>query len=136
MHLSSSRGRSHRIGDRQKAEYRRQDNKTGGAWKVFPVGTTKVTYRAFDESGNISNECSFNIVVIDDTPPEFIAPRGITMECGETTAAPWKNLNEFRAAGGIATDNCALDESSFKLISEEQDYPTCPYTHSSAIYHV
>jgi hypothetical protein len=36
---------------------------------TFPVGTTTVTYTVEDESGNISNPCTFNVTVSDNTPP-------------------------------------------------------------------
>ena len=35
---------------------------------------------------------------------------------------------EFTAAGGNATDNCGVDESSFTLLSEVSDGATCPET--------
>jgi len=40
---------------------------TGG---FFPVGTTLVTYTAFDANGNIDT-CSFNVTVIDNEPPNL-----------------------------------------------------------------
>lgn len=38
---------------------------------IFPIGTTQVTYKATDASGN-SSTCSFNVVVEDNVPPFFI----------------------------------------------------------------
>jgi len=39
---------------------------------TFPVGTTVITYRVTDASGNFI-ECSFNVVVRDDVPPTIIS---------------------------------------------------------------
>ncbi|MEW5803499.1 MAG: PQQ-binding-like beta-propeller repeat protein [bacterium] len=39
----------------------------------FPVGTTQVLVEAADASGNAS-ECTFDVTVIDDTPPQIICP--------------------------------------------------------------
>ncbi len=53
---------------------------------VFPVGTTVVTYDALDDYEN-SDECSFNVTVIDSTPPELNCPadivRMITSGCSD-----------------------------------------------------
>src|SRR5690606_28768995 len=38
---------------------------------VFPLGTTTVTYTATDAAGNIET-CSFDVKVIDDTPPVIV----------------------------------------------------------------
>ncbi len=46
---------------------------------MFPLGTTNVICTAADDSGNSSN-CSFNITVVDTTPPDFelsVEPTGI-----------------------------------------------------------
>ncbi|MBP8791833.1 MAG: HYR domain-containing protein, partial [Lutibacter sp.] len=40
---------------------------TSGA--TFPVGTTTVTYTAADEAGNVSNTCSFNVIISDKQFP-------------------------------------------------------------------
>ncbi|MCG6190126.1 HYR domain-containing protein, partial [Maribellus maritimus] len=93
----------------------------------FSVGTTTVTYLAEDESGNFSEECTFNVTVIDNQPPSFIAPHDLNLYCDEYIP-PWEAFEEFRTAGGIASDNCAIKQNSFKLISEEQDYTNCPFT--------
>ena len=41
---------------------------------------------------------------------------------------PFADFDEFLAAGGSASDNCALDSSSFVMISEVSDMMTCPET--------
>jgi len=45
---------------------------------VFPVGTTLVTYIATDGSGNTAT-CTFNVIVIDNTPPTFTCPDPVTV---------------------------------------------------------
>jgi HYR domain len=72
---------------------------------IFPVGTTVVTYTFTDLAGNVSNVCSFNVVVTDNTPPTFTA-------CPANIANP-----PINAAGCLATvatanpttfDNCGV----------------------------
>jgi hypothetical protein len=72
---------------------------------IFPVGTTVVTYTFTDLAGNVSNACSFNVVVADNTAPTFTA-------CPANIANP-----PINAAGCLATvatanpttfDNCGV----------------------------
>lgn len=50
---------------------------------IFPVGTTTVTYTATDAAGNVSNTCSFNVIVTDNTIPVIAAcPANITVFTG------------------------------------------------------
>jgi gliding motility-associated-like protein len=44
----------------------------------FPVGTTTVTYIFKDAAGNESS-CSFDVTVVDNTPPIFTVPADITL---------------------------------------------------------
>ncbi|MET3886003.1 HYR domain-containing protein [Niastella sp. OAS944] len=64
---------------------------------VFPVGTTLVTYVATDASTN-SSTCSFNVTVVDNTPPVINnCPANIvTCNPNVTWTAP------------TATDNCSV----------------------------
>jgi hypothetical protein len=45
---------------------------------TFPVGTTTVTYTFTDAAGNVSNVCSFNVTVTDNTAPIVTCPSNIT----------------------------------------------------------
>lgn len=50
---------------------------------IFPVGTTTVTYTATDAAGNVSNTCSFDVIVTDNTIPVLAAcPANITVFTG------------------------------------------------------
>ena len=60
----------------------------------FPVGTTTVTYAAFDPSGN-SAETSFDVTVIDNIAPNTPTLADVTGQCGATASVP------------TTTDNCA-----------------------------
>jgi len=44
-----------------------------GSGGTFPIGTTTETYTVTDEDGNTAS-CSFNITVVDDTPPVINCP--------------------------------------------------------------
>jgi len=77
------------------------------AGNVFPVGTTIVTYRATDASGNF-REATQAVTVIDNTVPVVTPPAAVTLftgagatSCGVTVS----NLNATLGTGS-ATDNC------------------------------
>ncbi|MFW5756682.1 MAG: HYR domain-containing protein, partial [Tangfeifania sp.] len=93
----------------------------------FPVGTTRVEYIAYDAMGNTSQPASFTITVEDAMPPAFSLPPDTTIQCGDEIPAPWQTLQQLIAAGGSATDNCEVDETTFHLLSETQSRETCPY---------
>ncbi|NLN31850.1 MAG: HYR domain-containing protein, partial [Bacteroidales bacterium] len=94
---------------------------------IFPTGSTPVTYKFIDEAGNIA-ECMFNITIIDNETPLLLPPADISLFNDETLPAPFITLSEFSESGGFAADNCKLDESTFRLISETGISDICPYT--------
>jgi hypothetical protein len=65
---------------------------------VFPLGTTTVECVATDASGN-SSSCSFDVTVVDTTPPVITCPDDLTVEC----AGPDGAVATFDAT---ATDEC------------------------------
>ena len=95
---------------------------------AFPTGTTTVTYTAFDAMGNESAVQSFTVTVRDNEPPELVLPADITIDCGDELPAAWQNLTQLSPAGGYAADNCDVNETSLRLLSENRDNETCPYT--------
>ena len=93
----------------------------GGIWeprgavttRTFPVGTSSVWVRAIDTSGNISAICMFNVVVLDNEPPNAIC-NPVTLvvgpDCEATVTA--------EQIAGFSTDNCGIVEL---LISRTND---------------
>lgn len=69
------------------------------AGNVFPKGTTTITYRATDASGNFA-EATQMVTVIDNTPPVISCPASITLEptCPSGAVATW--------TPPVGTDNC------------------------------
>ena len=69
---------------------------------VFPVGTTTVTYKATDPSGN-SVSVTQTVTVTDNTPPTMTAPPALTLHTG-----PNVNLCGvvFNVPTPPASDNC------------------------------
>ncbi len=67
----------------------------------FPVGSTTVTYSATDLSGN-SSSCSFQVTVVDQTPPTIVCPgnQSIVLQAGCNAIMP----NYINAA--TINDNC------------------------------
>jgi hypothetical protein len=71
---------------------------------VFPVGTTTVTYTATDAAGNVSNTCSFNVIVTDNTIPVLAAcPANITVFTGTGASTCDATATWIEPT---ATDNC------------------------------
>ena len=66
---------------------------------VFPVGTTTITYRATDKSGNFAEDTQV-VTVVDNTPPAISCPANITLEptCPTGAIATW--------TPPVGTDNC------------------------------
>ncbi|SHJ21314.1 HYR domain-containing protein [Tangfeifania diversioriginum] len=93
----------------------------------FPVGTTRVEYIASDAMGNESQQATFTITVEDTEPPVLSMPADTTIQCGDEIPASWQTLQQLTAAGGSATDNCKVDETTFRLLSETQSRENCPY---------
>ncbi|HEX6719398.1 MAG TPA: HYR domain-containing protein, partial [Pyrinomonadaceae bacterium] len=65
----------------------------------FPVGTTTVTYRATDRSGNFADDTQV-VTVVDNTPPAITCPGNITLE----PTCPTGAIATYTAP--VGTDNC------------------------------
>ncbi|MEE4177750.1 MAG: HYR domain-containing protein [Bacteroides sp.] len=104
-------------------DYTLTDNASG----QYPLGITTITYTATDECGLVTT-CSFTITVNDDEPPVISCPPAITVNCIFEVPEPYADYAAFVAAGGLASDNSAIDESSFMLLSETSDDLSCPET--------
>jgi hypothetical protein len=85
----------------------------------FPAGTTAVTFRATDDSGNWA-ECTAGVTVVDTTPPVIACPADVTVECSDHCGTPAGDpqLASFFAAV-TASDVC--DET----LEMTDDRPTC-----------
>nr|WP_321354186.1 HYR domain-containing protein [uncultured Draconibacterium sp.] len=70
----------------------------------------------------------FSILVFDDQAPVLNAPSTIQRNCGQFIPAAYSTWSEFANAGGTVRDNCQIYYSSFRLSSESQSNPDCPYT--------
>jgi hypothetical protein len=65
---------------------------------VLGIGTHQIVYTASDCSGN-TNQCTFDVIVQDRTPPTISCPSNVTVECGQSTGP-----NNTGTA--TATDTC------------------------------
>ncbi len=69
----------------------------------FKVGTTTVTCTATDASGNVSDTCTFTVIVLDTQNPNIVCPPNITVSCEQ-------NVSNLMLTGqATATDNCPDD---------------------------
>ena len=77
-----------------------------------------------------ANGCSFTenfTIIIDDvTAPVIICPGDLIASCDISEQPAYLTYADFTSAGGTATDNCAIDESSFIMLSETTDGNSCP----------
>ena len=103
----------------------------------FPVGTTRVYYRATDAMGNESQPLSFVVTVEDKEPPVLKLPADVTIACGQPVPPPLASTGSAThstssastgSASATATDNCSVNESSFRLRSQTTSSARCPYT--------
>ncbi len=78
-----------------------------GSGAQFPLGTTTETYIVVDLAGNTA-QCSFNITVVDNTPPAIVCPANMQLTiisdiCDTLIVYPLP----------VATDNCSVPTLSF-----------------------
>ena len=100
---------------------------THNSGEIMPIGKTKVTYTITDGIETNKVMFSFYVTVLDKTAPKLTPPENIILKCNERIPTPHTTLQAFLNAGGLATDNC-INPLSFKLISEDKQGRTCPYT--------
>jgi len=84
------------------------------------------TYQVVD-SCNYTAECIHTIIVNDTVPPVIACPPDTTVDCLINAPAPFISFAKFTNAGGTASDNCGLDESTFNLASADTS-GNCPGT--------
>nr|WP_319998669.1 HYR domain-containing protein [uncultured Draconibacterium sp.] len=70
----------------------------------------------------------FSILVSDNQTPVLNAPSTIQRTCGQSIPVAYSTWSEFANAGGTVRDNCQIYYSTFRLASETQSNPDCPYT--------
>ncbi len=79
---------------------------------TFPVGTTAVTYTFTDAAGNVSNVCSFNVTVTDNTVPVFTScPSNIVNPPINTAGC----VASVVTANPTFTDNCGVTKLTWAL---------------------
>ncbi len=91
-----------------------------------PETITRI-YQIEDLCGNTAT-CAQIVTVNDEIAPIFVAAPDLSTSCSIDEILPFTSINEFKAGGGNVTDNCALDQNSFTIISEVSDENTCPET--------
>ncbi len=70
---------------------------------TFPLGTTTVTSRATDNSGN-SNQCTFTVTVLDQQPPGINCPPDLVVDIPHGHDA----VTNLALGTPFSTDNCAV----------------------------
>ena len=83
-------------------------------------------YYAVDLCGNGKTETATYTWTEDTEDPTLTCPDNITIVCGTTLPAYYTNYGDFVTAGGLAEDNCGVDEASFTWVSDVSDGNTDP----------
>nr|WP_238769712.1 Ig-like domain-containing protein [Maribellus maritimus] len=86
------------------------------------------TYRIYDYCGNYVS-FTHEVLVTDTEPPILICPQDTAIEANSSVPEAFQNYNEFSKAGGKASDNCAINAASFRLVSMETAQTTCGETY-------
>ena len=76
---------------------------------TFNKGTTVVTYTATDASGNTAT-CSFNVTVVDDTPPVFSACLANRTVSADASCQAVVNWNPPTVSDNCATTTISVDK--------------------------
>ncbi|MEZ4910974.1 MAG: HYR domain-containing protein [Saprospiraceae bacterium] len=90
-------------------------NNTDDASDDYPLGVTTVCWTVTDVNGN-TNSCCQTVTIIDDTPPVMICPPNINEQCEPSDYYIY--YQQYLTAGGSATDETALDTSTFTWVSD------------------
>ncbi|WP_242206168.1 HYR-like domain-containing protein, partial [Aestuariivivens insulae] len=93
----------------------------------WPLGTTTITW-TFTDSNSNEVSCTQDVVVTDNQTPTLTCPGDLTATCDISEQPAYSNYAEFTNAGGIASDNCTINEASFTLLNEVSDNLSCPET--------
>ena len=88
----------------------------------FPVGSTPIKFTVITEC-NDTAVCNSVVVVTDTQVPALRCPVNLTVQCIAPTAYP--NVASFVAAGGVANDNCSINNTSLQA-SDQTTPGTCP----------
>lgn len=76
---------------------------TNDALSVYTLGTTTVTWKVVDGSGNVVTSTQL-VTVVDTTNPTIIAPRSITVSSTESCG-----VSDLDLGSPITSDNCTVD---------------------------
>ncbi len=119
--------------------------------RTFAKGTTTVTFTFLDGSGNTNNSCSFDITVVDSTPPTVANPAadeilltssadvtGCPVDGPNLMVGPWVFGQAFSVAGKSFAapvrvdfaDNCPEGELAVLSVTPGGGNPDCESTYT------
>ena len=88
------------------------------AGNFFPVGSTTVTWKATDSSGNTATDTQV-VTIVENTPPSIQAPADLSFTCPSQVPAPNPALatgtDPNLPDGGPVTDNCGDSKNLYRL---------------------
>jgi gliding motility-associated-like protein len=86
----------------------------------------------YGNEGDIVNDPIYDFfnqtqcITTDTDAPSIVLPLVTTVQCSANVPAPYASYADLVAAGGSASDDCAIDNASFAFISDESDGNSCP----------
>ncbi len=94
---------------------------------TYEVGSYMINWSITDCDGPTT--CMQTVDILDMTAPVLTCPMSLNIDCTtDPVPAAFANFTEFTAAGGLVTDNCMIDQSSFALLSETTTGTPCNQT--------
>ncbi|MEO1263334.1 MAG: T9SS type A sorting domain-containing protein [Bacteroidota bacterium] len=91
------------------------------------VGANTITLTVTDVNGN-SADCNSTVAVEDNIAPWIACPPDLMASCEISEQPPYLLVSKFITAGGMADDNCTIDDMGISVLNEVSDGLTCPET--------
>ncbi len=91
------------------------------------VGQNTVTLTVEDVNMNTAT-CNSIVTVVDEVHPSINCPPALIAICDISEIPAYNFVSEFINNGGLATDNCEIDNDGIQFVSDVSDGMSCPET--------
>ncbi|WP_235297203.1 PKD domain-containing protein, partial [Portibacter marinus] len=106
------------------------DNFEVGNYRYDDCGTYTIGLTVTDPDVVVDCDEDYTEIEItfDPDPPILTCPPTLSGQCDISEVPEYTVWDDFLNGGGIYSDNCPVDPSSFAFIDEDSDNQTCPET--------